>query len=63
MVLITQVYGLLKRRHIFNMSKAIIKVVVYPVLISYHIHLIARIFTVTDDRRDLIYMFSRLSLE
>lgn len=42
----------LKDTHcIFNMSKAIVKVMVDPVFISYNTEVIARIFTVTDDRK------------
>lgn len=45
------------------MSKAIVKVMVDPLLISQNTEIIARIFTVTDDRKGLFYLLSRLSLE
>lgn len=40
-----------KDTRIFNMSKAIVKVMVDPVFISYNTEVIARIFAVTDDRK------------
>lgn len=44
------------------MSKAIVKVMVDPRLISYNTET-ARIFTVADDRKDWFYLLSRLSLK
>lgn len=49
--------------YFFNTSKAIIKVMVDPVLISYNTEIIARIFTVTDHRKGLFYLLSSLSLK
>jgi len=45
------------------MTKAILKVMVDSAFTSYNTETIARIFTVTDDRKGFFYLLSRLSLE
>lgn len=47
----------------FNMSKATVQVMMNPTLISYNAEISAVIFIVTDDRKGLVYLLSKPSLE